>query len=125
MLHSAAKNRFRMRNQEDKENALQTPAALKPGFFLSSPNIPDATMLSNSSMIDASETPMVPLDSSTAMSTPMATLAKHGEMALDGGNILTLKEQEAVRCHNVCVQTWNVANYRYRKSRKSTRRTLV
>ena len=95
LLHSAAKNRFRMRSQEDKENGLRTPAALKPGYQFSSPNIPDASQLSESG-VDSSETPMVPVDSSSAMSTPIATLPQRGEMGLDGGNVLTLKEQEAV-----------------------------
>jgi hypothetical protein len=93
LLHSATKNRMAMRGKEEKENrGLATPAALKPGFQLSSPNVPDASSLDNSSMI-SDRTPMPEVNSSSfENSTPMA-LPK-GQ--LDSGNVLTLREQEAV-----------------------------
>ena len=95
LLQSAAKNRmaFAMRGKEEKENGgLATPAALKAGFQLDSPGVPDASSMDNSSMM-SDHTPMPEVNSSSfENSTPMA-LPK-GQ--LDGGNVLTLREQEAV-----------------------------
>jgi hypothetical protein len=93
LLHSATKNRIAMRSKEEKENGgLATPAALKPGFQLSSPNVPEASSLDNSSMI-SDRTPMPEVNSSSfENSTPMAL----PDGQLDSGNVLTLREQEAV-----------------------------
>jgi hypothetical protein len=98
LLKSAAKNRLLQRDLEAKENhgVPETPAALKPGYRFSSPAIPEASSLMDTSM-SSEHTPLVPVDSSSAMSTPMA-LPKRGELGMggDGGNVLTLREQEAV-----------------------------
>lgn len=93
LLHSATKNRMAMRGKEEKENgALATPIALKPGFQLSSPGVPDASSMDNSSMI-SDRTPVPDVNSSSfENSTPMAM--PKGQ--LDSGNVLTLREQEAV-----------------------------
>jgi hypothetical protein len=98
LLKSAAKNRLMKRDYEGKENhgGLVTPVALKPGYNFSSPNIPDASSMMDTSMSE-DHTPLGLVDSSSAMSTPVA-LPKRGEMGMggDGGNVLTLREQEAV-----------------------------
>jgi hypothetical protein len=81
----------------------RTPAALKPGFkFDGSPALPEASVydaMNSSSMGETgmSGTPMPPVASSSAMSTPLALPRRDGEGALDGGNMMTLREQEAVR----------------------------
>ena len=95
LLKSAAKNRFAMRGGLLDQENLATPAALKPGFQLSSPGVPDASSMDNSSMIsDSDRTPMPEVNSSSfENSTPMAM--PKGQ--LDSGNVLTLREQEAVR----------------------------
>lgn len=121
LLHSAAKNRIRIRSREDKENGLMTPAALKPGYRFSSPAIPEASDIMDSSMIDSSRTPLALGDSSSAMSTPMAALPQKGELGMDG-NVLTLKEQEAVRSL-VCITLLRELTI-YRNSRRLIRRTL-
>jgi hypothetical protein len=94
LLHSATKNRMAMRGRDGKENGgLATPAALKAGFQLDSPGVPDASSMDNSSMI-SDRTPMPEVNSSSfENSTPMAM--PKGQ--LDSGNVLTLREQEAVR----------------------------
>lgn len=101
MLKSATANRTRQVNGLLK-GGLATPAALKPGYdFVGSPALPEAsTMNAISSSFSESgvdgQTP-VPQASSSAMSTPMA-LPRRGEGELDSGNgnVLTLREQEAV-----------------------------
>jgi hypothetical protein len=102
LLHSATKNPMAMRGKEEKENGgLAKPAALKPGFQLSSPNVPEASSIDNSSMI-SDRTPMPEVNSSSfENSTPMA-LPK-GQ--LDSGNVLTLREQEAVCTSALCSYT--------------------
>jgi hypothetical protein len=98
LLKSAAKNRLAMRDPEAKENhgVLATPAALKPGYNFDSPGMPEASSLMDSSM-SLDHTPVGLAESSSAMSTPIA-LPQRGEMGMggDGGNVLTLREQEAV-----------------------------
>lgn len=98
LLKSATTNRLLQRDMEAKENhgVPATPAALKPGYRFSSPAIPEASSLMDTSM-SSEHTPFAPEDSSSAMSTPMA-LPKRGELGMgaDGGNVLTLREQEAV-----------------------------
>jgi len=101
LLRSATKNAMRVRGIEDKENnygKLRTPAALRPGFRLSSPIIPEASEFGSSGLHsndnDGDKTPMAPgiESSSIDISTPQA-LPK-GDLGMDGGNMLTLKEQE-------------------------------
>jgi hypothetical protein len=98
LLKSAAKNRYMRQDKEAKENhgGLTTPAALKAGYKFSSPAMPDTSSIVDVSMSD-DNTPLAPVDSSSAMSTPMA-LPRRGDMGMagDGGNVLTLREQEAV-----------------------------
>ena len=79
---------------------LTTPAALKPGFNMSNTPLPEASSydLQSSSFADSVDgrTP-VPDPSSSAMSTPMALPRRaEGEMDTGNGNVLTLREQEAV-----------------------------
>jgi hypothetical protein len=101
MLKSATANRTRQVNGLLK-GGLETPAALKPGFDLGGTPLPEASITDamNSSSISESgvdgRTPGPDALSSSDLSTPMA-LPKRGQEALDGnGNVLTLREQEAV-----------------------------
>lgn len=100
MMASATKNRLRQANG-GLNGGLTTPAALKPGFVLSNTPLPEGTMIdalsSSFSETDINRTP-VPQADSSALSTPTAIL-RRGEGALDNGNgnLLTLREQEAVR----------------------------
>lgn len=117
LLKSAAHNRYRAYNQSDnKENdedlvhsmlsarAPATPAYLKPGYReAETPGLP-----ANSSMVDedltgssGERTPMPPaVASSSIMSTPIPILPQRGHGGVtDQGNILTLREQEAVSWH--------------------------
>ena len=114
LLKSAARNRARQHigvqengyaTNQPKFNAngkLMTPAALKPGYkFDNSPALPEASVydaMNSSSMGDSGvdATPVPPVVSSSTMSTPLALPRRDGEGALDGGNMLTLREQEAV-----------------------------
>lgn len=101
MLKSATANRTRQVNGMFK-GGIATPAAMKPGFELGGTPLPEASTLDvqsssfSESGMDA-RTP-VPHTSSSAMSTPMALPRKaEGELDNGNGNILTLREQEAVR----------------------------
>jgi len=80
------------------DGRLRTPAVLKAGYKWDSPGLPEPSeMVNSSSMIDGDNlenTPIPPEQSSSTMSTPLALPRKDG--ALDGGNVLTLREQEAV-----------------------------
>jgi len=126
LLKSAAHNRFRTstrgsgRYSEEKENttddlvnsmlaagpggAPQTPAYLKANYREShqTPALPvDSSMLDGEhtgSSMGHSGTPVPPVvNSSTLMSTPMPVLPPRGEEGRgDQGNVLTLREQEAV-----------------------------
>ena len=118
LLKSAAHNRYRAYNQtENKENdddllhsvisgnAPATPAYLKPGYRESAntPGLPvnssviddDAT---GSSQGDSTSVPLAAANSSSIMSTPIPVLPQRGHGGvLEQGNVLTLREQEAVR----------------------------
>lgn len=98
MLKSATANRTRQVNNL-LNGKLTTPAALKPGFDLGGSPLPDATALESSSFSETSingRTP-IPQASSSAMSTPMALPRRaEGELDTGNGNVLTLREQEAV-----------------------------
>lgn len=73
-----------------------TPAALKAGFQLSSPALPEQSMLGDSQLTSMDQTPMPIAHSSSSLSTPMPALPQRGELGLaSNGNLLTLKEQEA------------------------------
>jgi hypothetical protein len=103
LLHSAVRNR---QTRQMLGGKLETPAALKNGYRFSSPALPEGSMLGGDSMMSSTdETPIpVPDSSSSAMGTPMPRLPRRGEMGMDGdgGNVLTLKEQEEVclcDCH--------------------------
>jgi hypothetical protein len=101
LLKSAAKNRM-FGDRDSKENSeLQTPGASKLRMSLeaSSPAFPDRSMMVDSSMTGVDHTPMIH-ESSSSMGTPIPRLPRKGELGLNGdGNILTLKEQEAVRLY--------------------------
>jgi len=101
MLKSATANRTRQVSGL-LNGKIETPAALRPGFEISGTPLPEAstTDAMNSSSISESgidgRTPGPDMLSSSDLSTPMA-LPKRGQEALDGnGNVLTLREQEAV-----------------------------
>lgn len=79
---------------------MTTPAALKPGFNMSNTPLPEASSIDmqSSSFAESIDgrTP-VPDPSSSAMSTPMALPRRaEGELDNGNGNVLTLREQEAV-----------------------------
>jgi hypothetical protein len=86
------------RDRDTKENGLATPAALKPDFRLSSPMLPEHSILGESESVSVDQTPIPLPESSSSMSTPLPALPRRGEMGLgaNNGNLLTLKEQEAV-----------------------------
>lgn len=97
LLKSAMQNRRGIHDGESKENhGLATPAALKAGYRFSSPMAPEATVVDSS--VISEHTPMVPTDSSSMDNTPMALPNNRGEMG--DGNVLTLREQEAVGGHD-------------------------
>lgn len=97
LLQSAARNRFLLRDQESKENhgGLVTPAVLKGGYTYSSP-MPEASSLMNSSM-SSDHTPMAHLNGSSSPASTLMAMPS-GELGIggDGGNVLTLREQEEV-----------------------------
>lgn len=106
LLKSATTNRKIQRAVVLKPNgddgALQTPAALKPGYNFDTPKLPEPSIIydnSSASLLDGDITPVAPAVSSSIMSTPLPELqSQTGAAALDGGgNILTLRDQEAVR----------------------------
>ena len=108
LLKSAAKNRvLRKMDLLEQENGIATPEALKPGFKFDSPSFPEATTLSadhTSSSLTGDATPIAKIASSSLiMSTPIPILPKRGEGMMDGGNILTLREQEAVRTNQLLI----------------------
>ena len=84
----------------DDDGALQTPAALKPGYNFDTPKLPEPSIIydnSSASLLDGETTPVAPAVSSSMMSTPLPELQSQTGAALDGGgNILTLRDQEAV-----------------------------
>jgi hypothetical protein len=101
LLQSAAKNRLLQRQQQAAQGTVRgisTPAALKPGYRMSSPALPEASVLLDSEIASVDQTPMPIAESSIAMSTPIPMMPKRGELGLggDGANLLTLKEQEVV-----------------------------
>lgn len=103
LLKSAARNRVKQMNGEVMLNGgLKTPAALKPGFKFDSPALPEASsMLGDpdaTSTGDLESTPVPPVASSSIMSTPIVPLPRDREGILEGGNVLTLRDQEAVSC---------------------------
>lgn len=97
LLHSAVRNR---QSRQMLGGELETPAALKAGYRFSSPALPEASMMGGDSMVsDTDETPIpIPNSSSSAMGTPLPQMPRKGDLGLngDGGNVLTLKEQEEV-----------------------------
>jgi hypothetical protein len=99
MMKSATANRTRQ-VQGLLNGKITTPAALKPGFNMSNTPLPEASTFDvhSSSFADSVDgrTPM-PDISSSDMSTPMALPRRaEGEMDNGNGNVLTLREQEAV-----------------------------
>jgi hypothetical protein len=101
MLKSATANRTRQVNGLLK-GGIATPAAMRPGFELGGTPLPEASTfdaMNSSSISDSAidgRTPVPDMGNSSAMSTPMA-LPKRGDVGLEGnGNVLTLREQEAV-----------------------------
>ena len=100
MLKSATTNRTRQVNGLF-DGKLTTPAAMKPGFQVSNTPLPEASTydIESSSYADSVDgRTEMPNLSASDMSTPMA-LPRRSEGEMDGGNgnVLTLREQEAVR----------------------------
>lgn len=99
MLKSATANRTRQVNGL-LDGKITTPAAMKPGFQLSNTPLPEASTfdIQSSSFGDSIDgrTP-VPDMTSSDISTPMALPRRaEGELDQGNGNVLTLREQEAV-----------------------------
>jgi hypothetical protein len=112
MLKSATANRTKQVNGL-LNGKITTPAALKPGFSMSNTPLPEASSIDiqSSSFAESIDgrTP-VPDPSSSAMSTPMALPRRaEGELDNGNGNVLTLREQEAVStsCHE-WTSTWQL-----------------
>lgn len=107
LLKSATRNRVSQPNGIlNKENRyLKTPQALKNSYRSNSPALPlnSSVILEENTESSApdggdSEAPIPNVSSSSALSTPMVALPRRGEGPLDqGGNLATLREQEAVR----------------------------
>lgn len=101
LLKSATRNRKIRRDGELKDGGtVGTPATLKAGYKSESPALPEASALygehSLSSVMDPDGT-SIPLEaSSSALSTPRPTFSQRGDGVLEGGNMITLREQEAV-----------------------------
>jgi hypothetical protein len=100
MLKSATANRTRQVNGL-LDGKITTPAAMKPGFQVSNTPLPEASTfdIQSSSFADSVDgRTQLPDPSSSAMSTPTALPRRaEGEMDNGNGNVLTLREQEAVR----------------------------
>ena len=104
LLKSATRNWFAQSGAGlNKENRkLKTPQALKDGYRSDSPALPfnDSIILEEntaSSAADDQETPIPPVGSSSALSTPIVALPRRGDGPLEqAGNLATLKEQEEV-----------------------------
>jgi hypothetical protein len=102
MMKSATANRTKqVHGLLNGNGKLTTPAAMKPGFQMSNTPLPEASTfdVQSSSFAESVDgrTP-VPDPNSSAMSTPMALPRRaEGEMDNGNGNVLTLREQEAVR----------------------------
>ena len=93
---------------------LQTPAALKPGYNFNTPGLPEQSAIydnSSASLADGDSTPVAPAISSSIMSTPLPELQSQTGAALDGGNILTLREQEVVRIIFLRLEILFLANF--------------
>lgn len=109
LLKSVVKSNM-VRRQSKVQGGLRTPAVLKPGYQSAepSPALPvdssamDGGYTGTSFVLqDVEETPMPQASSSTANSTPLASLPKADEAAVlaDGKKVMTLREQENV-CHD-------------------------
>lgn len=99
LLKSAAKNRM-FRDNDSKENPdVSTPGGsrLRMSVGASSPAFPDHSVMVDSSVTGMDHTPVIH-ESSSSMSTPIPMMPRKGELGLGNadGNILSLKEQEAV-----------------------------
>jgi hypothetical protein len=79
----------------DRFQPSTTPAPSKVLFPFSSPALPERSILGESEMNSIDQTPM-PMGSSSSMGTPLPNLPGRGELGSNNGNLLTLKEQEAV-----------------------------
>lgn len=104
LMKSAVANRTRQVNGF-ANGKLATPAGLKADYHNEmTPGLPEASTFDAQSSF--SEVTQVPHQSSSIMSTPVA-LPRRGEGEIDGqnGNVLTLREQEAVSSlHLDCAQ---------------------
>lgn len=99
LLKSATRNRSAL-NAYGKENKPKTPAGFKDSLRSDGADLPI-----NSSIILEEETgssagdqgtPVAPVSSSSALTTPMPAFSRRGQNGGDGGNLATLREQEEV-----------------------------
>ena len=105
LLQSVTKRNFE-RNGKRKSGP-ETPAFLRPSYQgKDSPALPGAEAsglygsdFGSSVLVDNGSTPMPQISSSSAQSTPLATLPKRDATGVlnDQGNLMTLREQETVR----------------------------
>lgn len=104
LLKSAARNRMQRALDEPgyyPNGKLKTPRGLRGGKGASSPALPEPSLMyaedvESSAYGEGEGTPMPPAISSSAVSTPMALPRGDGGFGAEGGNVLTLREQEAV-----------------------------
>jgi hypothetical protein len=99
-----------MANRTRQANGLTTPIGLKAGFKVGATPLPEASTMdvqsSSFSETSMARTPMPQAADSSAMSTPMALPRRaEGEMDNGNGNVLTLREQEAVSSRLVSTQS--------------------
>lgn len=96
LLKSATANRLKQVNGDAKESGIKTPAALRPGFKLDVTPLPEHSTIDSSSVVEDEGTPVPAIASSSLdLSTPLALPRRDGG-GLGDGNVLTLREQEAV-----------------------------
>lgn len=98
LLKSAAMNRFKMANGGAKDNGTRTPVALKPSSKLEDLTNLELSEVTSTSAGDDEQTPLPPIASSSVDLSSLMALPRRDEGGVvDGGNVLTLREQEHVR----------------------------
>lgn len=99
LLKSAARNRSAL-NVLGKENKPSTPAGFKDSFRSNGPELPvnSSVILEEETGSSAGDqgTPVAPVSSSSALTTPMPVFSRRGQDGVEGGNLGTLREQEEV-----------------------------
>lgn len=99
LLKSATRNRSAL-NILGKENKPNTPAGFRDSFRSDGPELPVNSSVileeETGSSIGGQGTPVAPVSSSSALTTPMPAFSRRGQNGGDGGNLATLREQEEV-----------------------------